>query len=430
LAPAGVIPERASAILGISDIGRPVALFNCRRLRVRGTAPSWSGDYGASYCLLGFRCASESEEVISKFRLRLGLIDLWLRRPPFTVAGENTASGSQWLVGFDRGPDQRLGSDSSGNSVTVLRSPPRISNDRIRSVNFACDTSLQVECGSPVSLLSAVRTANQLRRFFSLLTGFPLAPPAIEMDRPPRATARPTGPYAFPGPELHYLPDFPVAPAGWRIGEILLNASHVGDSPGALLDNYLNTEEALRPAVDALLVTLSNPDLPAEVECLLLTQGLEVLHRVTSDETHLPRRDFKKLLRQLRKLNLSDQGILLTKDTRDRLCLSLQWANGLTLRERLTSLLRRLDDGLVSAVVPDVSGFVSAAVDTRNHLAHRGDPKHLVCTGRELTLLNLRMKILVLTLLLQGIGVNANLLAKRMPQSALFVELVQANYAH
>jgi hypothetical protein len=36
---------------------------------------------------------------------------------------------------------------------------------------------------------------------------------------------------------------------------------------------------------------------------------------------------------------------------------------------------------------------------------------------------------LVLTLLLQRIGVGTDLLAKRVPQSALFVELVQADLA-
>ncbi len=405
----------------------PLALFNCRRLRVRGTVPTWSGDYGANYCLLGLRCATESDEVIRKFRVRLGIVDLWLQRSPFSVAREDTAEGPQWSVKYDGRPHP-LGTCGAGNAVTAVRNVSG-SGDHLRSVGWTSDSSLEVECDSPVSLQSAVRTANQLRRFFSVLTGFPLAPPAIEIDRPPGATRRPTGPYAFPEPEIHYLPDFPVAPAGWRVGEILLTASDVGESAGDLLGGYLSNEGALRPAVDALLVTLSNPDLPEEIQCLLLAQGLEVLHRVTSDETYLPKQEFRNLSRKLRKLNLSDQGIACSTETRKRLYESIGRANGLSLAERLESLLQRLPQSLVSAVMPDASTFVRAAVETRNHLTHRSEPKQFVCAGGELIVLNLRMKILLLSLLLERLGVDADLLGKRVPQSALFVELVQASHA-
>jgi len=312
--------------------------------------------------------------------------------------------------------------------VTAVRTVSG-SGDHLRSVGWASESSLQVEGSSPISLQSVVDIANRLRRFFSLLTGFPLAPPSIEVDRPPGVLRRSAGPYAFSEPEVHYLPDFPVAPDGSRVGEILLTARDAGDSTGDLLGGYLSTEGVLRPAVDALLVTLSNTDLPDEIQCLLLTQGLEVLHRVTSDETHLPKQEFRKLSRKLRKLNFSDQGIACSTETRKRLYESIGRANGLSLAERLESLLKRLPQSLVSAVMPDGFTFVRAAVETRNHLTHRSEPKQFVCAGGELIVLNLRMKILLLSLLLERLGVDAGLLAKRVPQSALFVELVQADLA-
>lgn len=198
------------------------------------------------------------------------------------------------------------------------------------------------------------------------------------------------------------MPQSESAPKLSPFGQ-LFTYHQVKDRFAELISEWLQNFQTIEPSFNLYFAVATSGFMFLESQFLFLVQGLETLHRRTSQETKFPSKEFDALLRILVEA--------CPKDRRGWLSARLKYANELTLRHRLEELL----GGLSRIVWPggDHNFPISDIVDTRNYLTHfdselEGKASH----GRDLFSLTQMLQAAFALILLGQIGFKTDEIRK------------------
>jgi hypothetical protein len=128
---------------------------------------------------------------------------------------------------------------------------------------------------------------------------------------------------------------------------------------GKLLSAWLAEYDTVEPALEAYLLATTVQHARLETKFLILVQGLETLHRRSSEATTMSQQEFDQILAGLLSACPSNH--------KDWLKTRLKYANELSLRHRL----RALCSPFVNLLAPqNVGKLIDDILNTRNYLTH------------------------------------------------------------
>jgi len=172
----------------------------------------------------------------------------------------------------------------------------------------------------------------------------------------------------------------------------------------ALLRNWFEKADVLKPICGLYFGMLSNPHLYLENQFLSLVQAAEAFHRRIFGGKYLPKSEYKEsvftpLVNMIPDVNGDLQESLKSK---------LGYGNEYSLKTRLSELLDKSGD-----IVPQLLGnrkvFIDKTVNTRNYLTHYDKKSYKrAARGTELVSLTKKLRILLEVCLITQIGLDTN----------------------
>ena len=131
----------------------------------------------------------------------------------------------------------------------------------------------------------------------------------------------------------------------------------------SVINNWIENYEQIAPALDLYFLTKTGRIASIDLLFLTLAQALEAFHRRTSDEMHMDEDEFEEIRKTL--VNKCP------KKERNWFAQKLNYANELTLKNRLQRMIKPFNDFMGGAYSPKL---IDSIKDTRNYLTHY-DPR-------------------------------------------------------
>ena len=149
-----------------------------------------------------------------------------------------------------------------------------------------------------------------------------------------------------------------ITPGNWLFG-----FHEVADRIDHLLANWLNSYDEFEPTFNLYFAVLANRFMHIEARFLFLVQGLESLHRKSSQDVRLPVSEFDDLV----------EGIMehVPAEHRDLISNKLTYANELSLGQRLKRMIAPF--GSLYGTKRERESLVNRIVKTRNYYTHYDD---------------------------------------------------------
>jgi len=261
--------------------------------------------------------------------------------------------------------------------------------------------SIEVESPGPESLAWYRRIGGRLENLFSLLTGGSLA-----MDTM----------FVYRGVESGHL-------ITKRTGSVrhFDRLQCVMCTPTQLAQAIVTWSclPAKFDSVESLaLEVLRKSKLFVETEFLALAQALEGFHRATTNISATDRLTLRKVRKAIR-LTLDAQA--LDDELKEKICNSMMHAGDPTLATRLAGLCQAISAPTLAGmgIVPEA--FISSVVVTRNFYTHAGGTgksKKKPVQGKEMFLLNQRMRALLRGAMLLHLGIPESQIAEVLAREA------------
>ena len=159
------------------------------------------------------------------------------------------------------------------------------------------------------------------------------------------------------------------------------------------LENY----EIYEPAFNLYFASVFSGQKYLEWKFLSLTQGIETLHRRSSQEMEMPEEEFIKI-----KENVLE---IMPNEKQGWLAVRLKYANELSLRKRIKQMIKPFKDLFGNGGERD--SFICKVVDTRNYLTHYDSGLEAkAASGEDLWRLCLKLEALFQLHFLRLIGMN------------------------
>ena len=193
----------------------------------------------------------------------------------------------------------------------------------------------------------------------------------------------PTRPYAKDQPEINVL-------------DMLFRFTEVQGQFESIINKWIENYEQISPALDLFFLTKTGTLPSLDLQFLTLVQGLEAFHRKTSDEMHMDKDEFEGIRKNLIKQ--------IDKKERNWFAMKLQYANELTLKNRIEKMIQPFDCLIDDERKPKL---INRIKDTRNYLTHYDselEPK--AAKGQVLEFICYKMNALFRLHFLKLIGLN------------------------
>ena len=195
------------------------------------------------------------------------------------------------------------------------------------------------------------------------------------------------------------------------------------------VQRWFDDYELFSPRSLALFFTVSSErKMFTNIRLLLAIQALEVFHRRTSTETVMPAEGFGSFVKGLIQ-TIPDSA---ERPMRDKLEGLYRYANELSLRQRLKSIIADLTEAFGEAPAGFSNAFLNKLVDTRNYYTHFSpELRNLVLNGEGMYWASRRVILLLTLLFLQRLGVVAADITPLLERHREFFQLWKsADYPH
>ena len=199
-----------------------------------------------------------------------------------------------------------------------------------------------------------------------------------------------------PIPVKIYCPSWPYAKNEPAIDEwdMLFKYKDRQNRVESIINKWLDNYEQITPSLDLYFLTKAGTLPSLELQFLALAQALEAFHRRTSAEMHMDENEFKEIRK-----NIINQ---IPKKDRNWFCSKLDFANELTLKNRIEKLIEPFDCLIDNKRKPQL---INSIKDTRNYLTHyNSDLESKAAKGEDLKFLCLKMNALFRLQFLKLIG--------------------------
>ena len=201
-----------------------------------------------------------------------------------------------------------------------------------------------------------------------------------------------------PIPVKIYTPSWPYAKNEPAIDDwdMLFKYEDRQNRVESIINKWIENYEQIAPAFDLYFLAKSGTLPTLNLQFLTLVQALEAFHRKTSNEKHMDKDEFAEIRK-----NIINQ---IPKKDRNWFCSKLDYANELTLKNRIEKLIEPFDCLIDDERKPQL---IDRIKDTRNYLTHydsKLEPK--AAKGERLKFLCLKMNALFRLQFLKLIGFN------------------------
>ena len=195
-----------------------------------------------------------------------------------------------------------------------------------------------------------------------------------------------------------YCPSWPYAKNEPAIDEwdMLFKYKDIQTRVEGLINKWIENYEQIAPALDLYFLAKTGTLPTLNMQFLALAQALEAFHRNTSAEMHMDENEFKEIRK-----NIINR---IPKKDRNWFCSKLDFANELTLKNRIEKLIEPFDCFIDNERKPRL---INSIKDTRNYLTHPDSDSDLeskAAKGEDLILLCLKMNALFRLQFLKLIG--------------------------
>ena len=199
-----------------------------------------------------------------------------------------------------------------------------------------------------------------------------------------------------PIPMKIYCPSWPYAENEPTIDEwdMLFKYEDRQNRVESIINKWIENYEKIIPALDLYFLAKTAILPTLNLQFLTLVQALEAFHRRISNETHMDEDEFAEIRK-----NIINQ---IPKKDRNWFCSKLDYANELTLRNRIQKLIEPFDCLIDDERKPQLIDYI---VNTRNYLTHYDSKLELkAAKGRVLEFLCRKMNALFRLHFLKLIG--------------------------
>jgi HEPN superfamily Apea-like protein/ApeA-like protein len=263
-----------------------------------------------------------------------------------------------------------------------------------------------LEFAQPLNLSALREVVRTIGNLLSLLVGE--AVPAVKIRLVLTEHAQP------PRPSVDYFLGLKTQSATKRSEfDMPLPLAALGDaSAKTLFKNWFLNEDRLRPVYGLLVSTIYDPDQYVQSTFLSLAQALETFHRRFYDGIYVPKDEYKETRQTLVRAIPSNTPEKLA----DKLKAMLNWGNEFSLRDRLTELLKSLNEQNRTQLMNwnAVEDFVRTVADIRNYLSHYKESSKPAVTDnlREMYNLNQCLRAILTVILLRHLGMEERMVAQ------------------
>ena len=179
--------------------------------------------------------------------------------------------------------------------------------------------------------------------------------------------------------------------------DMLFSYQEIADEFEEILTKWIENYDVYEPAFNLYFASVFSGQKYLEWKFLSLAQGIETLHRRSSQEMKMPEEEFRKIKENVLAVTPNEkQGWLEAR---------LKYANELSLRNRIKQMMQPFKDLFGNGRERD--SFISKVVDTRNYLTHYDSGLEAKAASREsLWALCMKLEVLFQLHFLRLIGMN------------------------
>jgi hypothetical protein len=244
---------------------------------------------------------------------------------------------------------------------------------------------------APESLSWFMSMGNRLENLFSLLSGTSLGMETLFIYRGERS-----------GILIRKQHDFASRYSA------LESVRHTNSQLAGAMAIWLSESEGFRAIENLVLGVLRKGKLFVETEFLSLAQALEGFHRVTGEEEKVDKASFRELRGKIAKF-LEEQNV--DEETAKRVNSAVSFSNQTSFRSRSRELCNRINAATLGEMQIAPEEFIDSVLRMRNLFTHAGgssDERKEPLEGRELFLLNQKMRALLRGVFLLHLGFPEN----------------------
>jgi DNA modification methylase len=209
------------------------------------------------------------------------------------------------------------------------------------------------------------------------------------------------------------------------VGEMFMSF-HMLSNFRQVLNEWFKLIESTGDFINLLLVEHYHKDINPTLYFLILMQALETYHRHRGGrKTYIEDYEYSKIAETI----IAAIPKTVDPDHRNSLISRINFGNEVSLRSRMKLLLKDLEENITKEISNNLDLFVNYTIDTRNYYTHY--PKNFdgnVLKGRELLILNQKIKKLLLALICVDLGINNSMTAYALRNSKFNIFYGNVNF--
>lgn len=378
-----------------------------------------SSQVTAQQCLLGCHLRSGGSTAFRSADVEYDCLTAWMGRSPFGTKSEmSEAEDWHYSVEYVEPPPVRYSLRDLGLTLTV-NARFRASHERVGEHMLQHREGLSLRPTHSQPLGWYLDRAAETRNLLSLLVTQPVHLTRMQLQY---------GSHRFDaGGRMRMRKDWATVlirqtPAGNQVQPlhpklVPFRYEVMRDALPEVLRRWFGSYDRLKPIYDLFFLPRYNQHLPIEQQFLSLVQALEGFHRKTGHGSYIAKRKYKEIDEFL----VGCIPASAPADLRAALASRLRYGNEYSLRKRLTRMIGTLAPESRVLIDPNVSGFISKVVDTRNYLTHLdGELKGRSMSVPEMIEVSCSLNALLMLLVFVRIGVPEDLARDAMRRSSQF----------
>lgn len=190
------------------------------------------------------------------------------------------------------------------------------------------------------------------------------------------------------------------------------------------LNDWYKKVDEIKTTCQLLFGVLVQKGIPIDFQFLALIQAFESYHRSKKDDKYLPDSSYVPIQKMI--INAIPNNV--SSDHRAALKSKIKYGNEYSLRKRFNLILNSIHDSFRQKIIINDVNFVNRVVSTRNYLVHRDESdKKNVMNSREMLKASDSLKVLLMVLMLNELGLDFSTLEKAVLANWRFKRILRIN---
>ena len=403
-------------ILGLTNDGEKFTLFQNMEIHRGSSSRGGTGivKYITNYLFLGGHFASSNEMQFSSCAVNYSYLEEWIGKLPFKTEilweGEKFA-GEKACYTLTEGFEASI--PYLDATVSVWHGLSNKGDDAFRELLWEHTAHLNINPDKPRSFDWFWKVCFELRNLLSLFIGRPVYQKKINLSVEIESVngEQPKREYVY----LYFTQWAQQIEKRIHPMDILVRLTDIDENISSIIDSWFSKTEKLSAVYELYFGAMYGQRMYNHLHFLTLMQALETYHRHTGEGAYVTESDYEKVFSALVSAIPPNTPLPLKESLKGR----LKYGNEYSLRKRVKNLLDELSESCLRLVTDNPESFIKSIVDTRNYLTHYTDElKTKALEGTDLYNANLRLKILLTTLLLKELGLEEEKIAELLSRNS------------